>query len=110
RTLLTQAVAEELGVATERVRLILGDTAVTPDDGGTWASLTTPETVPAVRKETAEFAGHAVKETAQWKSLGTSPHALHGRGAVTGKLQYASDLRRNGMLHGKVVRPDAYRA
>ena len=37
RTLLTQAVAEELGVPVERVRLILGDTALTPDDGGTWA-------------------------------------------------------------------------
>ena len=110
RTLLTQAVAEELGVPVDRVRLILGDTAVTPDDGGTWASLTTPETVPAVRKETAEFTGRAVKDSAQWNVLGTPAHSLHGRDAVTGKLRYASDLRVAGMLHGAVVRADAYRA
>src|ERR1022692_2254252 len=47
RTLLTQAAAEELGVGVERVRLIMGDTDIVPDDGGTWASLTTPATADA---------------------------------------------------------------
>jgi nicotinate dehydrogenase subunit B len=110
RTLLTQAAAEELGVGVERVRLIMGDTDIVPDDGGTWASLTTPETVPAVRQDAASFAGHPLTDPAQWKVLGTSVPPLHGRDAVTGALRYCSDVRVEGMLHGQIVRPDAYRA
>jgi isoquinoline 1-oxidoreductase len=110
RTLLTQAVAEELGVSVEKVRLIMADTDIVPDDGGTWASLTTPETVPAVRKETSAFAGHPMTDPARWKVLGTSVPPLHGREAVTGVLRYCSDVRVEGMLHGRIVRPDAYRA
>lgn len=53
RTELTQAAAEELGVAVEQVTLIMGDTALTPDDGGTFGSRTTPATAPAVRKAAA---------------------------------------------------------
>ncbi len=53
RTLLTQCVAEELRIAPERVRVVMGDTGSTPDDGGTWASATTPETVPVVRAAAA---------------------------------------------------------
>ncbi|MCX6620460.1 MAG: molybdopterin-dependent oxidoreductase, partial [Acidobacteria bacterium] len=55
RTLLLQALAEELRIPIERIRLTMGDTGSVPDDGGTWASLTTPETVPAVRQAAAEF-------------------------------------------------------
>jgi CO/xanthine dehydrogenase Mo-binding subunit len=50
RTTLTQVAAEELALEPARVRLIMGDTALVPDDGGTWGSLTTPETVPVIRK------------------------------------------------------------
>ena len=50
RTTLTQVAAEELSLEPARVRLIMGDTALVPDDGGTWGSLTTPETVPVIRK------------------------------------------------------------
>ncbi|HVX67994.1 MAG TPA: molybdopterin cofactor-binding domain-containing protein [Bryobacteraceae bacterium] len=110
RTLLTQAVAEELGVPAGQVRLIMADTDLVPDDGGTWASLTTPETVPAVRKEAAAFAGHPVTDPARWKVLGTAVPPIHGPDAVTGKLHYCSDVRVTGMLHGRIVRPDAYRA
>ncbi|MBR0717802.1 molybdopterin cofactor-binding domain-containing protein [Bradyrhizobium liaoningense] len=38
RTALTQIVAEELDVPIDRVRLIQGDTALTPDQGPTWGS------------------------------------------------------------------------
>lgn len=110
RTLLMQAIAEELRVPVEKVRLTMADTDVTPDDGGTWASLTTPETVPAVRKAVAEFAGHAVTAPAEWKVLGASVAPVHARDAVTGALQYCSDTRVPGMRHGRIVRPDAYRA
>ena len=50
RAELTQAAAEELRVAVDRVRLVMGDTALVPDDGGTYGSLTTPTTVPALRR------------------------------------------------------------
>src|SRR5581483_9300944 len=51
RTELTQALAEELHVPVDRVRLVMGDTGICPDDGGTFASLTTPLAVPAIRQE-----------------------------------------------------------
>lgn len=53
RTLITQAIAEELFVPVGRASLVMGDTARVPDDGGTWASLTSPQTVPAVRAAAA---------------------------------------------------------
>lgn len=53
RTLLTRAAAEELRLPASRVQAVMGDTGLVPDDGGTWASLTTPQTVPAVRRAAA---------------------------------------------------------
>jgi len=49
RTELTQVAAEELKVDIESIRLIMGDTALCPDDGHTGSSMTTPRTVPRVR-------------------------------------------------------------
>ncbi|RIK80704.1 MAG: isoquinoline 1-oxidoreductase [Planctomycetota bacterium] len=53
RTQIAQAAAEELHLPLDRVRVILADTAVCPDDGGTAGSRTTPSTVPAVRAASA---------------------------------------------------------
>lgn len=53
RTQITQAAAEELRVDPASIRLIMADTDLVPDDGGTYGSLTTPRTVPAVRKAAA---------------------------------------------------------
>jgi isoquinoline 1-oxidoreductase len=53
RAELTQAAAEELRVPLIQVRAILGDTALTPDDGLTAGSRTSPSTVPAVRQGAA---------------------------------------------------------
>jgi len=39
-TALNQIAAEELGLPFERITLVMGDTAVSPDQGGTWGSLT----------------------------------------------------------------------
>jgi nicotinate dehydrogenase subunit B len=55
RTSLTQVAAEELRVKPSQVRLIMGDTALVPDDGGTWGSLTTPQTVPVIRQACASM-------------------------------------------------------
>jgi isoquinoline 1-oxidoreductase len=53
RAQLTQAAAEELRLPVSRVRLIMGDTRLVPDDGLTAGSRTTPSTVPAVRQAAA---------------------------------------------------------
>jgi isoquinoline 1-oxidoreductase len=53
RAQITQAAAEELAVPVEQVRLIMADTSLTPDDGMTAGSRTTPSTLPAVRRACA---------------------------------------------------------
>ncbi len=110
RTLLTQCVAEEMGVAPSKVRLVMGDTDTCPDDGGTWASMTTPETVPAVRKAAAEAAGSTLHEPSSWKVLGQSLPAIDGRDIVTGRKKYASDWMPTGVMAAKVIRPPYYKA
>jgi isoquinoline 1-oxidoreductase len=166
RTQLTQAVAEELFVPVDRVRLVMGDTDQCPDDGGTAGSRTTPANVPSVRRsaaqareiladlaasrlgaersalkvadgrfadpasgksislaELASDADFAAQWSAatppaeatltpvnQWRVLGTAVPKVSGRDVVTGAHHYPSDIRRPGMLHGKVLRPAAYGA
>src|SRR5439155_3737911 len=46
----------------------------------------------------------------EWTIAGTSVPKVAGRDFVTGKHQYTSDLKREGMLYGKVVRPAAFNA
>ena len=53
RTQLLQAAAEELRVKSDRIRMVLSDTGLVPDDGMTAGSRTTPSTVPAVRRGAA---------------------------------------------------------
>ncbi|MBL8175700.1 MAG: xanthine dehydrogenase family protein molybdopterin-binding subunit [Bryobacterales bacterium] len=125
RTLLTQAAAEELRVPPHQIRIQTADTAITPDDGGTWASLTTPQTVPVVRRAAAAlrqagFQPQALQQTVassvtltdpkDWKILGTSLPTVNGRDIVTGRQQYGSDLKIEGMLHGRILRPPSYNA
>ncbi len=47
---------------------------------------------------------------AQWKVAGTPVPKVDGRAFVTGGHEYASDVKRPGMLHGKVLRPPAFKA
>jgi isoquinoline 1-oxidoreductase len=50
RTSLTQAVAEELRAPVASIKMVMGDTDLTPFDRGTFGSLTTPTMVPQLRK------------------------------------------------------------
>ncbi len=63
RTSLTQAVADELRCAPGMVNLIMGDTALTPWDMGTFGSRTTPTMAPILR-EMAATAREALAERA----------------------------------------------
>ena len=49
----------------------------------------------------------AITPASEWTIAGTSVPKVDGRDFVTGKHQYTSDIRREGMLFGKVVRPTA---
>jgi nicotinate dehydrogenase subunit B len=53
RTSVAQAAAEELRVKPESIRVILADTDLVPDDGGTSGSQSTPRTVPQIRRVAA---------------------------------------------------------
>jgi isoquinoline 1-oxidoreductase len=161
RTSLTQAVADELRVPIDSVRLVMGDTALCPFDAGTFGSRTTPAMAPQLRKAAAaarerlidlgaaqwtadratitaadgkiadratgksigfgaltqgrkimEVIGEDAATTPpqQWTVAGQSVPKVDGRDFVTGRHRYSSDVRREGMLHGKVLRPPAYEA
>jgi len=45
-----------------------------------------------------------------WKVLGTTVGRANARGLVTGGHQFPSDIKRPGMLYGKILRPPAYGA
>ena len=53
RTSLTQVVAEELPTPLDSIRLVMGDTDLTPYDRGTFGSRTTPTMAPQLRKAAA---------------------------------------------------------
>lgn len=63
RTTLAQIVAEELDVPLERVRMVMGDTARTPDEGYTAGSMTISGSGTALHNAAAE-ARHAMLEMA----------------------------------------------
>ncbi len=68
RAQLSQAAAEELRIDVEKIRLVMSDTALVPDDGITAGSRTTPSTVPAVRRGAATARELLTRLAAeQWK-------------------------------------------
>jgi len=52
----------------------------------------------------------AIMPVRDWTIAGTSVPKVNGRDFVTGKHQYTSDMKREGMLYGRVVRPSALEA
>ena len=116
RTLLTQAFAEELGVPVDRVQLVMGDTLLCPDDGGTWSSLTAPQTVPVIRGaaaavRAAQTGGNdALTAPGSWTVLGRAVRHVDGTSIVSGAKQYPTDVAPAGLLHSAVVRSPHHRA
>jgi isoquinoline 1-oxidoreductase len=158
RTSLAQAVAEELHVPVNTIRLVMADTALTPFDAGTFGSRSTPAMAPQLRKAAAaaretlralaaeqlkvapgdvrivnaRFVNHdaskslslgdvakgqklvktipadvAITPVKEWTIAGTSVPKVGARDFVTGKHEYTSDLKRPGMLFGRIIRPAA---
>ncbi len=46
----------------------------------------------------------------KWTTAGTSPPKVDGRDFVTGMHRFASDVKRPGMVFGKVLRPPSFKA
>jgi isoquinoline 1-oxidoreductase len=161
RTSLSQVVAEELRVPVSRIQLVMADTQLTPFDGGTAGSRTTPAMAPQLRRVAAaarellldlaaergkvarstltvtdgKVVGPGAKPTFdfgqltdgkklmkvigdnaattrpdKWSVAGTAVPKVDGQAFVTGAHRYASDVKRPGMLFGKMLRPPSFKA
>jgi nicotinate dehydrogenase subunit B len=155
-TALAQIAADELDVDLDKVRLITGDTALTPDQGPTYGSLSVENGGQQIRQAAATarkvlidlaavrlqadaaalttrggrvaegqrsvsyeelLAGKAFSlkidpniPTKDWRAftlIGTSAARVDIPGKCTGRFTYMQDVRIDGMLHGRVVRPPA---
>ncbi len=105
RTTLTQVAAEELRLEPARVRLVMGDTALVPDDGGTWGSLTTPQTVPVIRQACAAIRELLCRCAAEeWRSdaskLAVSNGEVHSQ---NGRVYSYRDLARSPLFANAVT-------
>ncbi|HOX01302.1 MAG TPA: molybdopterin-dependent oxidoreductase [Candidatus Paceibacterota bacterium] len=77
RAELSQAAAEELRVPAGRIQMVMADTRLTPDDGITAGSRTTPSTVPAVRQGAA--AARRILERLAARRWQVAPAAVRAR-------------------------------
>ena len=84
RTALTQIVADELDVPFQNVKVIEGDTLLTPDQGITWGSLTIQVAGMQIRQAAATARVALVSEAAKRFNLPASELATEG-GAVVAK-------------------------
>jgi isoquinoline 1-oxidoreductase subunit beta len=103
RAELTQAAAEELGVAPALIQVIMGDTSQVPDDGITAGSRTTPSTLPAVRQAAAAARALLLDFAAQRWSVeravveirdGKAAHPSTGRTCSYGDLAASPDAQK----------------
>jgi isoquinoline 1-oxidoreductase len=101
RTSLTLAVAEELRIAPERIKLVLGDTARVPFDRGTYGSLTTPTTFLHLRRAAAE--AREVLRKLGAEKLGVEPGALE---LADGVVQHGASGRSMG--YGELTRGEEF--
>jgi isoquinoline 1-oxidoreductase len=124
RTALALLVAEELRVPLSAVRMMMGDTDLVPWDMGTFGSLSMPVAGQHLRlaaaraRELQAEAGPrrrveiirgpvALTPADAWSTAGRPTRDPDATDAVTGARRFATDLRRPGMLHGKVLHPPA---
>ena len=92
----------------EKAALAVGEGKVTGPEGKpsfTFGQLTRGQKVMKVIT-----AGVSTAPADKWTVAGTSVPKVDGRAFVTGSHQYASDVRREGMLFGKVLRAPSFGA
>lgn len=103
RELLIDLAAEQLKA--ERGSLVVAEGRVTHTP--TKRSLGFGELTKGRKLLKAIDAGLALTPADKWEVMGKPAHKVSGRAVVTGKHQYTSDIKRPGMLYGKVLRPSA---
>jgi len=114
-TALAQIAADELGIAFERIRLVTVDTDFSPDEAYTFSSISIQQSGPRIRAAAAKARGH-VQQLSDAEPgdkptvLGTSIQRVDIPGKVFGDACFVQDLRFDGMVHARIVRPPAERA
>ena len=106
RETLIALAAEQWKVDTNSVRIV--DARFVNHDAS--KSLTIAEVAKGQKLVKTIPADVATTPASKWTIAGTSVPKVDGRDFVTGKHQYTSDIKREGMLFGKVVRPSALNA
>jgi CO/xanthine dehydrogenase Mo-binding subunit len=106
RGLLVDAAAKRWNV--ERAGLVAEDGKVI--DPRTGQSASYGELAAGSNLTTTIPAEVALTAPDQWKVLGTPVPKAHAEAIVTGRHRYPSDIRLDGMLYGKMVRPSAFGA
>ncbi len=80
RTTLAQSVADELRVPLSSIRMVMGDTAVTPYDMGTFGSRSTPYMSPQLRRAASAARDLLVEQAAaEWKIAPEKLSAADGK-------------------------------
>lgn len=104
RTSLAQAVADGLRVPFERVTMVMGDTARTPFDNGTFGSQTTPRMAPRLAQAArAARALLLVRASEAWQVDVATLSTDGGRvSARDGRTASYGELVRDRQLHGAV--------
>jgi nicotinate dehydrogenase subunit B len=134
RTALTQIVAEELDVPMASTNMVMGDTALAPNQGATIASASLQIHAEPLRRAAAQARAwllaqasfndgsfgavltgqHVqlmldmqtpVKAPQDYRVVGQSVPRVDLHDKLTGALVFVHDMRVPGMLHGRVVRP-----
>ena len=99
RTALALVVAEELGVPAESVRVVMGDTSVSPFDVGTFASRSMPYAAPPLRAAAAASA-RLLREAAAQR-FGLDPADLTAAGGVLAGPDGAPSVSYGDLLAGQ---------
>ena len=101
RTSMAQNVADELRVPFESVRMVMGDTALTPFDAGTFGSRTTPTMTPQLRL-VASAARDLLVEVAA-KEWNVAPEKLKAAGAKVSDPASGRSQTYAALAHGKTL-------
>src|SRR5260370_5361681 len=101
RTSMAQNVADELRVPFESVRMVIGDTALTPFDAGTFGSRTTPTMTPQLRR-VASAARDLLVEVAA-KEWNVAPERLKAANAKVTDPASGRSLSYASLARGKTL-------
>ena len=104
RTSLAQSVADELRVPFENIRMVMGDTALTPYDMGTFGSRTTPTMAPQLRRVSAAARDLLVQQAA--KEWNVPADRLTAANAKVSDPSTGRSITYVELAHGKTLAQD----